>query len=420
VTRAVPDYDVVVAGGGPAGATTAGLLAQAGRRVLLVERAAEPRFRIGESLMPATYWTFRRLGLLDAMRGSAFPVKHSVQFFDGAGRASAPFYFSEDDPHESSRTWQVLREDFDPMLRRRAGELGAQVLEGTSVQQVLFDGDRAVGARLAGGDGTRDVTARVVVDATGQSALLSRRLGLRVEDDSLRHVAFFTHYEGAERDEGIDEGATLVLHTAENRSWFWFIPLPNDRASVGVVGPVDELIRDRAADPQAVFEEELARCPALRPRVLDARQVMEMKVLRDFSYRSPQVAGDGWVLVGDAFGFIDPIYSTGVFLALKSGEMAADAIHEALGSGDLSGGSLGRFQAELAAGMDVLKQLVHAFYEPTFSFGAFLRVYPHRRQDIVNMLVGKVFDAPAGGLLRDLRAFLATSPHYSPGFLARS
>jgi len=154
----------------------------------------------------------------------------------------------------------------------------------------------------------------VIVDATGQRALIARRLGLIELDPKLKNAAVFTHYEGAVRDPGIDEGATLVLHTAGQEAWFWYIPLPDDRVSVGVVGPVDYLLNGRSGSPEQIFAEEVARCAPLQPRLENARPGMDFRVLRDFSYRSRQIAGDGWVLVGDAFGFLDPIYSSGVLL----------------------------------------------------------------------------------------------------------
>ena len=220
-------YDVIVAGGGPAGAAAATLAAQGGLSVLLLERSPVPAFKIGESLMPATYWTLDRMGVLSKMKGSSFPRKYSVQFYSPSGKGSAPFYFHETDGHESSQTWQVVRSDFDQLLLDAATEAGAEVRRGAAVREVLFDGDRAVGvrARVAGEDEV-ELVSKVVVDATGQSALIARRLGLVEEEPALRNAAFFTHYEGALRDEGQDEGATLILHTRSGKAWFWFIPLP--------------------------------------------------------------------------------------------------------------------------------------------------------------------------------------------------
>jgi flavin-dependent dehydrogenase len=392
------DYDVIVIGGGPGGAAASTLVAQKGHRVLLLERSHTPRFKIGESLMPATYWTLERMGVLPKMKASHFPKKYSVQFFSRSGKPSAPFYFQETDPHESSQTWQVLRSEFDALLLDNAREKGVEVRRGAAVKDVTFEGDRAVGVRVdLEHEGERELRCRVVVDASGQSSLLARKLGLRQPDRELRKASFFTQFQGAYRDPGIDEGATLVLHTEDAKSWFWYIPLPEDRVSVGVVGGLDHLIAGRSGDPQQVFDEEVAKCPALEQRIESAVQIMPVQATKDFSYRSTRIAGDGWVLVGDAFGFLDPIYSSGVFLALKSGELAADAIHEALTSGDLSGERLGAHGPKFLAGMEAMRKLVYAFYEDDFSFADFLARHPEHRLDIVNLLVGNVF-APVGDL----------------------
>ena len=395
--------DVLVIGGGPSGSTVATLVAERGHRVILAERSEEPQFKIGESLMPATYWTLKRLGMLEKMRASSFPRKHSVQFYSRDGHASKPFYFYENDPHESSQTWQVLRSRFDQMLLDNAAERGADVRRGLTVSQVLFEGDRAVGAEVQTSDGARGrIEARVVVDATGQNAFLARRFGMLEVEPRMRHVSFFSHYRGAVRDPGIDEGATLVINTASGRSWFWYIPLPDDVVSVGVVGPVDYLAKGRGGDPAAIFAEELALTPALQPRIAGAEQLFPTRARRDFSYRARQIAGDGWVIVGDAFGFIDPIYSTGVLLALKGGEMAADAILDSLERGDLSGERLGRFGLEFTEGMEALRRLVYAYYAEGFSFAKFLKAHPHCRRDIIMLLTGNVYREPLGDLFERL------------------
>lgn len=398
------DYDVIVIGGGPAGSAAATLVAQAGRRALLLERRETIPFKIGESLIPATYDTLKRLGMLDKLRRSRFPKKHSVQFFSGNGKASAPFYFHETDPSERSQTWQVLRSEFDTLMLENARENGVEVRQGAAVKEILFDGDQAVGVAADLGDGeVRDLSCRVVIDATGQRSLLARRLKLRQPDPCLRMAAIFTHFEGAQRDPGIDEGATLILQTRGNTSWFWYIPLPDDRVSVGVVGPIDTLITGRQGNPQRTFDEEVARCPGLEPRIKEARQAMDVRVLNDFSYTSEKMAGDGWVLAGDAFGFLDPIYSSGVLLALRSGEMAADATLAALDADDPSEARLRAYEGELRAGMASFRGLIYAFYSPHFNFARFLRAHPEHRTAIVDILVGDVFDRDFSQLFADIR-----------------
>jgi flavin-dependent dehydrogenase len=384
----IDGYDVLVIGGGPGGAAAATLVAQQGHRVLLLERSPAPRFKIGESLMPATWWTLERLGVLDKLKASPFVRKHSVQFFGKSGKPSAPFYFQEADPHESSVTWQVLRSEFDALLLDNARQHGVEVRRGAAVQDVLFAGDRATGVELT--DGAR-ITARVVVDATGQSAFLARKLGLLHRDPGLRKASVFTHFAGALRDTGIDEGATLVIHTADASAWFWYIPLPDDRVSVGWVGAPEALAGHHpSGDPQAFFDAQAAACGEIRRRLSGARQVLPIQVLRDFSYRSSRIAGDGWVLVGDAFGFLDPIYSSGVFLALQSGALAADSIHAALAADDPSAERLGAHGPGFLAGMEAMRKLVYAFYEPDFSFAKFLARHPDHRSDITHLLVGNL------------------------------
>ena len=281
-------------GGGPAGSTVAALVAEQGFRVGLLEREKSPPFKVGESLVPYTYGTFERLGLVERLKKSHFQRKHSVQFFSASGKGSAPFYFSETDPHERSTTWQVRRSDFDGLLLERAVELGVQFRRGVQVRDVVFEGEQAVGIRAQDATGTAsEVPARVVVDATGRNALLARKLGLRVAEPNLKKVSIFSHFRGARRDPGIDEGATLIMHTRNRDSWFWYIPLADDVVSVGVVGDLEYLL-GRGGDAQVRFEAEIRNCPALEERVAGAEQVFPSGSFRIFPTarnRSPETAG---------------------------------------------------------------------------------------------------------------------------------
>lgn len=398
-TEVVPvdeNYDVVVIGGGPAGSTTAALVAERGHRVLLLERSGFPRFHVGESLIPETYWTLKRLGLLDRLKGSEFPKKYSVQFISEGTKESAPFYFDEYNPHECSVTWQVVRGEFDRLLVDRAVELGAVVRGNAQVLDVLFDGDQAVGVRVKLDGQTREVMCRVVVDATGQSAFLASRMGLKQADPKLKMGTVWTYFRGAHRDAGKDEGATLIIQTPGKKSWFWYIPLPDDIVSIGCTGEMPYMFNREANSPEQIFQAELARCPALQRRLSEAERHTDYFTTRDFSYSAKRAAGDGWLLVGDAFGFIDPVYSSGVFLALKSGEYAADAIHEALSANDVSAAKLGAWQPDYRQGVELFRKLVYAFYAPDFSFGGFLREHPQFRSNLVDILIGDVFKPSVG------------------------
>ena len=396
-------YDTIIIGGGPAGSTAATLIAQQGYRVLLLERESKPTFKIGESLIPSTYWTFKRLGMLDKLRASHFPQKYSVQFFTRTGKATNPFYFFETNPHESSVTWQVLRSEFDQMLLDNAIEKGVEVRRGVTVRQVLFDGDKATGVSTqttVNGNiqekQQQTIHGTVIVDSTGQRSLIGRQLNLSTMDPNLKKASLFTHYEGGYRDTGIDEGATLILHTEEKDSWFWSIPLPYNRTSIGVVGELNYLLQNRRdtdgkLDAQKIFEEELVKCQPLKDRLQGAKQLFPIQTTKDFSYRASRIAGQNWLLIGDAFGFLDPVYSTGLFLALKSGEMAADVIVDAFREKNFSENKLGSFGQTFVDGMEAFRKLVYAFYTKEFSFARFLSEFPEHLGGIVDILSGDVY-----------------------------
>lgn len=382
--------DVVVIGGGPAGSTVSTLIAQQGYRVELYEREKFPRFHIGESLIPETYWVLKRLNMLPKMQQSHFVKKYSVQFVNANGKLSAPFYFWDNKPHECSQTWQVARSEFDQMMLNHARENGVKVYEGVRVMDVLFDNDRAVGVSIKNEDGSlREVKARVVVDASGQNGLIMNRLNLRIWDPVLNKGAIWTYWEGAYRDTGRNEGATMVLQTVTKNGWFWYIPLHNNIVSVGVVAPFDYLFKGRK-DYAQTYNEEVERCPAVKERVSSGKRVTGYFATKDYSYRSKQVSGNGWVLVGDAFGFLDPLYSSGVLLALKSGEFAADAIVEGFEKGDTSAAQLGKWGAGFNEGVDRMRRLVCEYYDG-FSFGNFVRKFPHLQGTVTDILIGDLF-----------------------------
>jgi flavin-dependent dehydrogenase len=404
-TPAKDHYDCVIIGGGPAGATAATVLAQHGRSVLVLEKDHFPRHHIGESLMPHTYATFQRIGMLEKLIASDFPRKESVQFVSASGRDSDPFFFPDWRPEPSSTTWQVRRDTFDKMMLDNAREHGAEVCTGIRVARVLFEGDRAVGVRAHLDNGERDIAASVVVDASGQGALISRQLGQVELDPRLRNGAIYAYFRGAYRDAGRNAGATIVLYTPTRDGWFWFIPLADDITSVGVVSTPEYLFTGRGDQPQAILDEEIAGCPGAQRRLADAQQVSGIYVTRDFSYRSRRMAGDGWLLCGDSFGFLDPVYSSGLMLALRMGEWGADAIHDGLSAGDVSAARLGRHQERIAAGMTSLRRLVYAFYDRNFNFGRFLMDHPEQKDNLTRILVGDVFNDEVDGIFEVMKDY---------------
>src|SRR5215813_14047201 len=276
--------DVVVIGGGPAGSTASALLAQQGRSVELFERDRFPRFHIGESLIPETYWVLKRLNMLPKMQQSHFVKKYSVQFVNANGKLSAPFYFWDNKPHECSQTWQVARSEFDQLMLNNAREHGVQAHEGVRVMDVLFDNDRAIGVKIKAEDGSmREVRAKVVVDASGQNGLLMNRLGLRIWDPILNKGAIWTYWENAYRDTGRDEGATLVIQNGNKQGWFWYIPQHDNIVSIGVVAPFDYLFKGRGNYGQT-YEEEVEMCPGVKQRVANATKITGYFATKDYSY----------------------------------------------------------------------------------------------------------------------------------------
>jgi flavin-dependent dehydrogenase len=409
------EYDCIVIGGGPSGTTTASLVAEAGYRVLLLERDAEPRRKVGESLMPETYWVFERLGLLDKMYESPFVRKVGVQFVSSSQRESSPFLFTQHDPRPCGRTWHVERVKFDQMLLDHAAEKGVEVVRGARVRDAVFEGDRAVGVRLMrdtsanganGKDSDQVIRARVVVDAAGQQGVLSGRAASRKPSLDMRKAAIWGHFRGARR-EVIDDGVmTLVLRTQSNKCWFWHIPLSNDVVSIGVVGDAEHVLQGRGT-PEQIFAEEVADCPSIAERLAGSERIAGLDVVREYSYSTECPAGDGWVFVGDAWGFIDPLYSSGVYFALKSGELAADAIVEGLQKNDLSGAQLGNWAPEFARATNWVRKLVLAFYTGQFRVGRFMREYPQHQRNFTDILIGRIFYPEAGRIFDDLDPWLS-------------
>jgi flavin-dependent dehydrogenase len=398
--------DVVVIGGGPAGATIATFLQRRRHHCMVLESSTYPRYHVGESLIPHTYGTLDRLGLLAKLRNSDFPPKHSVRFVSPSGRESDPFYFSETIDGEDAQTWQVERSEFDRMCLDHARENGVEVRMATKVEEVLFDGARTTGvwAKCRGGS-PYQVHAKVVVDASGRRSFIGTQLGLRDSVPGLKKASLWSYYRGGKRLDGIDAGETTIFMIPE-RGWFWYIPLPNDIVSVGIVASPKYLFSN-SDDWESIFLGEAGKCSPLKERLSKATRTDRVRGIRELAYRNRQVTGNGWVMIGDAAAFLDPIYSSGLFFALGSAELAATSVHEGLTEGNLSAEKLGTFAGPLQQGVDVIKRLIFAFYDPSFSFGEFAKKYPQHRPALIDCLVGDVIN-------KDMGAFLMALDEMSP------
>jgi len=399
-------YEAIIIGAGPAGTTAAAVLAEKGRRVLVLEKDKFPRYHIGESLMPYCWFTLNRLGLVEEMDRIAYTKKYSVQFVTPDGRQSQPFYFFQHYDHPSAVTWQVERADFDLMLLKNARAKGAEVRELTPVRRLLKDDSgRVIGVEAVGPDGAKqEFFAPITIDCSGREQVATAKDGWRIKDKMLNKLAIWTYYRGAKRDPGIDEGTTTVAYV-EGRGWFWYIPLKDDIVSVGIVADKEYLFSD-SKDPAEIVRREIGRNAWIKDHLSVGEQFGEYWVTSEFSYRSKYCAGDGLLLAGDAFAFLDPVFSSGVYLALKSGEMAGDAVDAALTAGDTSAQRFTAYGEELCYGMENMRKLVYAFYDTNFSFGRMLKAYPEQRGRLTDSLIGDLFSADFVELHAAMRKFV--------------
>lgn len=383
-------YDAIIIGGGPSGTGTASILAEYGHRVLVLEREKFPRYHVGESLIPFTFGPLERLGLIPKMRASHFMKKYSVTFVQPDGQRSQPFYFfNRYDRETIAQTWQVLRSEFDLMLMDHARERGAEVREETTVIQLLKDDSGTViGVETQDKDGNRSqLLSKLVIDASGKEAFASVRQGWRVGDPFLNKVAVWTYYKGSTRGEDLDEGATTVAFVPE-KGWFWHIPQHNDMVSVGVVAEGKYLSRDGVRDPKTMFQREVEQNQWIKERLSTGECTGEYWITSEYSKHSKYGASPGLLLVGDAFAFLDPVFSSGVMLALKSAVLAGEAVHQGLVEGDLSPERFGGYADQIREGIANMRKLVFAFYQPNFSFKDVIMKYPEAGDAITDCLSG--------------------------------
>jgi flavin-dependent dehydrogenase len=364
-------YDVAIIGGGPAGSTAAALLAKAGRRVIVFEREKFPRFHIGESLLPFSMQTFDRLGVRKKL-DDAFMPKFGGEITAACGTKGVKFYFKDGFRSQRDRSYQVTRSEFDKLLLDHARENGAEVREETEVERIEFADEHVdlvwVGsARCADRTSQRDVPTtdrgmirvRYLLDCSGRQTVLGNLFNLKKTYDHLQKFSVFAHYDNVERLLGLDATLTRMVRGLDR--WFWTIPLTETRTSVGVVMDTTTFRATKLA-PQAALEKFIAEQPLMVERMKDATRVSPVYSAGDFSYRNTRLAGDRWLLAGDAAGFIDPVFSSGVFLAIMSAEKAADTLEEVLGDESKRKRSFKKYSRTVNRIMDIYLAFVNSWY----------------------------------------------------------
>ncbi len=355
-------YDVIVVGGGPAGSATAGLLAMEGRRVLLLERDKFPRYHIGESLITGVWPTLDKLGLRERLEQLGLVRKYGASVLWGSDDEFWGFFFREAGQYEY--TYQVRRAEFDSLLLGRARELGVQVIEDATVKEPLMAGDRVAGVRyqMRGGDTTTDVRARMTVDASGQQHVLARRMDLVEWHEDLHNIAVWAYYQGCRRYEGVKAGHTLVENLVGG--WLWFIPLGHDITSVGLVTPTS-LLAKAGKSGEEYLEQKLEDSAEVKLMMKGATRVSAYRTARDWSYTCKRFHGPGYVLVGDAAAFVDPLLSTGVTLAVRGARIAAQAVTHALDHPEAEERAMRAYEDNCRVYLDTILEFVRFFYDMT-------------------------------------------------------
>jgi FAD-dependent halogenase len=354
-------FDVAIIGGGPGGSSAAAILAEKGRRVVLFEREPFPRFHIGESLLPAGWELWERLGVTAELDREGFTIKQGINF--GILNTADIQLLTGEFPQYFPRpyAYHVERARYDEILLDNARRKGADVRQPWEVDDVLFEGTRALGvvAGPVGGPRT-EIRATVVVDASGRSCMLARKLGWRKPDPALNKLSYYTHYRGAVRRE--TNGTVMTDIHSFDGGWFWYIPLKNDVVSVGAVLDTEAVRAMGASGVRERFELALDRCPRVKGWVADAERLMDFHTVSSIAYLNDSFVGDGFVLIGDASCFVDPIFSAGVTLAMRGGIFAADTIHDALAEGNVSAARLKAYEDALRYPMSKIFRMIYNWY----------------------------------------------------------
>jgi flavin-dependent dehydrogenase len=401
------EYDVAIIGGGPAGSTAACVLAQHGRKVVVLEREKFPRFHIGESLLPYSMNAFERLGVQEKLKAISME-KIGGEVASSCGARKVRFYFRSGFKLTQTKSYQVKRADFDKLLLDHAAEAGARVHEEAPVEKVDFAPDFVTLSVKIDGE-PRMVKARYLIDCSGRNSVVGQHFKLRQSYESLQKFSVFAHFEDVPLRDREELNLTRLIRGRD--FWFWMIAISETRVSVGVVTDTSQF-RALKKSPEEALDHFIAQSPEMRERMLGARRVSQVYSISDYSYRNRRFTGDRWMLAGDAAGFIDPIFSTGVFLAILSGEQCADALHAILDAPRRRPGLFRNYEKNLSRVMKKYLRFVEAWYRPEF-----LEVFTNPVEHL--NLVGAVNASLAGNVSNSFALWWRMEVFYLVLFLQR-
>jgi flavin-dependent dehydrogenase len=385
------DFDFAVAGGGPAGSSAAISLGQQGHSVVLFERETFPRFHIGESLLSTANDAFAALGVAKQIESATFPPKWGARLFTHNGQSGRYVDFTDVREVTRPQTYQVCRQEFDRILLERAREVGVEVREACNVITCEFEPNAAIIDVASRGDSAAGrVRVRALVDATGRGGLLARKFNLRTDEPRLANIAIFSHYTNVPRLEG-PRPDDIRLVARSDAGWFWLIPISKELTSIGVVLP-KALYRKLAngSAPEETLNRTISDTPIVAEFMREARREWPVRVEKDFSYSASRYAGHRWILAGDAGSFLDPVFSTGVSIAMESGMEAAAELHRALVKDNFAASSFAAFSRRQRRRFEIFRRFVTGFYTPQFRDIFFSPEPPSLIfQSVVTMLAGK-------------------------------
>ncbi len=411
--------DVIIIGGGPAGSVLGSYLSMAGVSNLIIEKAIHPRPHVGESMVTSTTRAFRDIGFLPVMEENAFPRKYGASWHPTQRKGEFNIEFAEF-PQEGigqDYTYHVDRGKFDHLLLMHARKLGTKVIQGVDVREVLFDeNDRASGVRVLVDGVPLDLKAKFIVDASGRNTVLGQQRGLRVKDPIFNQFAVHTWFENLDRGEGKTRDFIHIYFLPVERGWVWQIPITDTITSVGVVAE-REVFKQSRQRTEEYFYEHVGMSPDLAAAMENAKQIRDFKAEADYSYAMREFCGNGWMLVGDAARFVDPIFSSGVSIACESARSASGYIVEALRTGDVSREALVPYEVRMKAGVGIWYEFIRLYYKLMHLFTYFIDKPEHRLQ-VLQLLQGEVYDRAQAPVLDAMREMIRVAEE-TPGHLWR-